>query len=183
MRGALLLPCLLGLACAAAVPASARKGPLPHRAVIEVTASSKVGEAALREDTAAAVVAALRARGCLEAAGPETTGADLRLQVHFEELRSETTFGASLAETVSPEASPEVREARTARVRATFTVALLELPGERELGRRRMTVDVRRSPRGLGEDAEEAARQEAVEQIGDRVAASACKTAAKAFAH
>lgn len=182
MRRALLLPCLLGLACAAAHPAVARKGPLPHRAAVEVTASSRVGEAALREDTAATVTAALRARGCLPLAGPQSGDPDLRVAVHFEELRSETEFGASLAETVSPEASPEVREARTARVRATFTVTLVELPGERELGRRRMTVDVRRSPRGLGEDAEAAAREEALEQIGERVATSACKIATKASA-
>jgi hypothetical protein len=182
MRRALLLPCLLGLACAAAPRAAARKPPLPHVASVQVTAATRVGEASLREDTADAVAAALRARRCLQSVGPETAETDLRVHVHFEELRAETEFGASLAETVDPQASPDVRESRTARVRATFRVALLELPGERKLGERRITVDVRRSPRGLEEDAESAARQEALEQIADRVAGAACKTAAKASA-
>jgi hypothetical protein len=180
MRSA-LLPVLLAAAWAAASPAGARKQPLPHRAAIEVTAAPRVGETTLREDVAAEVAADLRERGCLAGVEPAgSTGGDLRVRVHLEELTSETTWGTSLAQSVSPNAPPDARESRTARVRAILLVTLETRPDGGRVAERRLTVDVKRTPRMLGEDAETAARDEALEQIGDRVGGVVCRSAARA---
>jgi hypothetical protein len=127
------------------------------------------------------VAAELRGKGCLASVqAPGRTGADLLVHVRVETLETETVFDSSLAQSVSPNAPPDVRDRRTARWRATLVVELAELPGETRFAQRRLTVEVRRAPRMLGEDVESAAREEAVGQIGERVAAVVCKAAAKA---
>jgi hypothetical protein len=170
--------CLLALACAACLPASARRI-LPYRAVVEVTADPKVGEASWRGELAARITDRLRAKGCLAGVeDPGGTTADLRVHVRVEDLRRETDFGTSLAQSVSPDASPDVKDLRTARLRATLLVELIRIPAEERIEQRRMAVDVRRSPHALGEDVDAAAAEEAMEQAADRAATVVCRAKA-----
>jgi hypothetical protein len=170
--------CLLGLACLAPVPALARRV-LPYRAVVEVSAAPKVGEASWRGELADIVTERLRARGCLAGVeNPGGTQADLRVHVRVEDLQRETDFGTSLVQSVSPDASPDVKSLRVARLRATILVELIQLPGEERLGQRRLTVDVRRTPRTQDEDVDAAAAGEAMDQAADRVAQVVCRAKA-----
>jgi hypothetical protein len=172
---------LLALACAAFLPAVARRNPLPYRAVVEVTAAPKVREATWRGELAAVITDRLRLKGCLAALeDPGGTDADLRVHVHVEDLRKELVYGTSLAQSVSPDAVPEVRDNKTAQLRATLRVELIRIASGEKIEEKRLTVDVRREPRTLGEDVEDAARQEAMEQAGDRVAQVVCKAKAPA---
>ena len=181
MRTQLFRPCLLALACIAVLPAAARRSVLPYRAVVEVTAAPKVGEASWRGELANVITERLRAKGCVAALEePGGTNADLRVHVRVEDLQRETMYGSSLAQSVSPDSTPEVRDSRTAQLRATLLVELVLVPSQERLEHKRVTVDVRREPRTLGEDVEAAARQEAMEQAGDRVAQVVCKVKAPA---
>ena len=169
---------LLALACLAIPPAWARRV-LPYRAVVEVSAATKIGEATWRDQLADIISERLRSKGCLAGvADPGGTDADLRVHVHVEDLQRETDFGTSLAQSVSPDASPDVKDLRVARLRATLRVELWRLPGEERLQQRRLTVDVRRSPRTPEEDVDLAAAEEAMEQAADRVAQVVCKAKA-----
>jgi hypothetical protein len=166
------------MACLLPVQARARRV-LPWRAVIEVSAAAKVGEASWREDLAEIVTERLRAKACL--AGVERPGgtqADLRVHVRVEDLQRETDYGTSLAQSVSPDASPDVKSLRVARLRATLLVELIQLPAEERLHQRRLTVDVRRVPRTQDEDVDAAAAQEAMDQAADRVAQVVCRAKA-----
>ena len=87
---------------------------------------------------------------------------------------------SATAQSVSPDAMPDVRDNKTAELRATLRVVLVLLPSEEKIEEKLLTVDVRRAPRGMGEDVEAAARQEAMEQAGDRVAQVVCKAKAPA---
>ena len=160
MRIRRTLPCLLALACLALSPAWARRV-LPYRAVVEVTAATKIGEASWRGELADRITERLRAKGCLSAVvDPGSPEADLRVHVRVEDLQRETDFGTSLAQSVAPDASPDVKDLRTARLRATLLVEMVKLPAEERLDQRRMTVEVRRSPRTPGEDVDLAAADE-----------------------
>ena len=181
MRTLLLRSCLLALAGAAFLPAAAKRNPLPYRGVVEVTAAPKVGEAEWRGELEAVITDRLRLKGCLAALeDPGGTNADLKVHVRVEELRKELVYGTSLAQSVSPDAMPEVRDNKTAELRATLRVVLVRLPSEETIEDKVLTVDVRRATRGMGEDVEAAARQEAMEQAGDRVAQVVCKAKAPA---
>ena len=172
------LLCLLALACLAPVPAWARRV-LPYRAVVEVSADPKIGEASWRGELADIVTDRLRARACLAGVeNPGGTQADLRVHVRVEDLQRETDFGTSLAQSVSPDVSPDVKNLRVARLRATLLVELVRLPGEERVDKRRLSVDVRRVPRTQDEDVDAAAAQEAMEQAADRVVQVVCKAKA-----
>ena len=169
---------LLALACLALPPAWARRV-LPYRAVVEVSAAPKVGEASWRGELAGIITDRLRSRGCLAGvADPGGTDADLRVHVRVEDLQRETDFGTSLAQSVSPDASPDVKDLRIARLRATLLVELVRLPAEERLNQRRLTVDVRRQPRTPDEDVDLAAAAEAMDQAADRVAQVVCRAKA-----
>jgi len=171
-------PLLLAAACLTGAPAWARK-PLPYRAVVEVTAAAKIGEASWRGQLADIVTDRLRAKGCLAGVvDPGATGADLRVHVRVEDIERETDFGAPLAQTVSPDASPDVKDLRVARLRATLVVELVRIPAEERLDQRRLSVDVRRAPRTMDEDVDAAAAQEAMEQAADRVTQVVCRAKA-----
>jgi len=170
--------CFLALACLAEAPVSARRV-LPYRAVVEVSAAPKVGEASWRGDLADRVTERLRAKACLAGVeDPGGTNADLRVHVRVEDLERETDFGTSLAQSVSPDASPDVKTLRVARLRATILVELIQLPGEEKRDQRRLTVDVRRAPRTQDEDVDAAAAEEAMDQAADRVAQVVCRAKA-----
>ena len=169
---------LLALACLAPAPVGARRV-LPYRAVVEGSAAPKIGEATWRGQLADIITERLRSRGCLTGvADPGATDADLRVHVRVEDLQRETDFGTSLAQSVSPDASPDVKDLRVARLRATLLVELVRLPAEERLDQRRMTVDVRRAPRTQDEDVDLAAAEEAMDQAADRVAQVVCKAKA-----
>lgn len=178
MRFAHLLLCLLA-ACLASLPADAGKKVLPYRAVVTVSTVPKVGEVAWRDELAERITDRLRAKGCLAGLeDPGGTEADLRVQVLVETLERETSYTTSLAQSVSPNSTPEVRDARVARVRATLLVDLVRLPAEERLHQKRLTVNLSRAPQTLGEDVEAALRDQALEEAADRVAVVVCKAKA-----
>ena len=179
MRLPLFRLCVLVTACVAFLPAPARKKVLPYRAVVEVSTLPKVGEVAWRDDLAERITERLREKECLAGVeDPGGTGADLRVHVVVETLERETSYSTSLAQSVSPNSTPEVRDARTARVEATLVVDLLHLPGEARLSRKRLAVNMQRTPRTLGEDVEAALRDEALAEAAERVAGVVCRAKA-----
>ena len=173
------------LACALLATASA----LADRSsgidvVVEVTADAGVGAGELRGELARLLAGEIEARHCVgrvlgPAEGAEAPTAHV-FHLHLTRVEQETTYDASLAQSVNPYAPPGSEADHTANIEIDGHSEWLPHGRSDAAKADRWHHATSWRPRIPGEDAAAAAREEALLELARRISKKVCKRAGKA---
>ncbi len=101
--------------------------------------------------------------------------ADLVMHVIIEDYEEQQVYDVSQAALNDPNAPPELANAHSVRVQASFDLLLLTVPEAARVRSRELTAEANYTPRFVGEDAARGARLKLVESVGRAAIALACK--------
>lgn len=101
--------------------------------------------------------------------------ADLVMHVVIDAYDERQVYAVSSAALNDPNAPPELANAHSVRVQASFELQLRTVPEDASVRRRELTAEASYAPRFLGDDAARGARLKLVESVGRAAIALACK--------